>query len=258
VGAGPAGLQAARIASERGHDVTLFGASAELGGKLAWEAALPGRAEYGNVIAWMERQLRHAGVKAELGHVAGVNDIRALNPDHVIVATGSHQRAPEDFIGDGFCARDWPTCANGRGGGTAVLFDMDHSSATYAIADALAQAYRQLILLTPRTQIARNVNYCSAIGVHRRLYEANATIVMAAEPVTLRNAVLVWRNVFTGREQEIPEVDLFLWSTPRLADDALAAPLRDAGIDVRLAGDCMAPRNLFCAIHEGEAAGMAV
>ncbi|MFL5090670.1 MAG: hypothetical protein ACJ8D7_09910, partial [Xanthobacteraceae bacterium] len=244
--------------AERGHDVTLFGASAEPGGKLAWEAALPGRAEYRNVIAWMERQLRQAGAKVELGQVANVGDIRALNPEHVILATGSHQRPPDDFVGKGFGAREWPARANGRGGATAVLFDMDHSAATYAVADALAQAYRQLILLTPRTQIARNVNYCSAIGVHRRLYEANATIVMAAEPVSLRNGILVWRNVFTGREQEIRDVALFLWSTPRIADDALAAPLRDAGIDTRLAGDCMAPRNLFCAIHEGEAAGMAI
>jgi NADPH-dependent 2,4-dienoyl-CoA reductase/sulfur reductase-like enzyme len=258
VGAGPAGLQAARIAAERGHDVTLFGASAELGGKLAWEAALPGRAEYGNVIAWMERQLRQAGAKVELGHVASVGDILALNPEHVILATGSHQRRPDEFVGEGFCVREWPACAKGRGGGTAVLFDMDHGAGTYAVADALAQAYRQLVLLTPRTQIARNVNYCSAIGVYRRLYQANATIVLAAEPVTLRGGILIWRNVFTGREQEIPDVALFLWSTPRIADDALAAPLRDAGIDTRLAGDCLAPRNLLCAIHEGEAAGMAV
>src|SRR5262249_11380117 len=237
VGAGPAGLQAARIAAERGHDVTLYGASAEPGGKLAWEAALPGRAEYGDVIAWMAQQLRRAGVKAELGHVASVDDVLALQPEHVIVATGSHQRTPDGFVGDGFCARDWPACASGRSEGTAVLFDMDHSAATYAVADALAQAYGELFLLTPRTQVARNVNYCSAIGVHRRLYAANATIVMAAEPVTLRNGVLVWRNVFTGRQQEIPGVELFLWSTPRIADDALAAPLREAGIDTRLAGD---------------------
>ena len=96
------------------------------------------------------------------------------------------------------------------------------------------------------------------IGVQRRLYEAGVEIVLAAEPLALRDGVLVWRNIFTGRTQEINDVALFLWSTPRLADDAIAAPLRDAGIGVRLAGDCMAPRDLFCAIHEGEAAGMAV
>ena len=55
-----------------------------------------------------------------------------------------------------------------------MLFDMDHSAATYAVADALAERYEKLVLLTPRTQIARNVNYCSAIGIHRRLYQADA------------------------------------------------------------------------------------
>jgi hypothetical protein len=70
--------------------------------------------------------------------------------------------------------------------------------------------------------------------------------------------MLAWRNVFTGERREIAEVELFLWSTPRLADDAIAAPLRAAGLDVRLVGDCLAPRNLLCAIHEGEAAALAL
>ena len=255
VGAGPAGMQAARIAAEAGHDVTLFGASKELGGKLRWEAALPGRAEYANLVAWMERQAHAAGVKSEPGHRASAADVLALKPERVIVATGSHLRRPEQFDGEGLGARDWP---GHPGKGTAVLFDMDHSAATYAVADALAQRYQRLVLLTPRTQLARNVNYCSAIGVHRRLYEAKAEIVMAAEPVGLKDGVLRWRNVFTGLPQDIANVTLFLWSTPRLVDDALAEPLRQAGIDTRLAGDCVAPRNLFCAIHEAEAVALAL
>jgi dimethylglycine catabolism A len=259
VGAGPAGLQAARVAAERGHDVTLLGASPQFGGKLRWEAALPGRGEYRNLIHWLERQAKQAGVNAQMGHTASAADVLALKPDHVILATGSHQRPPENFTGTGFAARDWPERAHGlRSRTTAVLFDMDHTAATYAVADALAPAYRRLVLITPRTLIARNVNYCSAIGIHRRLYAANVEIVMAGEPVALRDGVLSWRNVFTGRTQEIGDVALFIWSTPRVADDALAEPLRAAGVDTVLVGDCMAPRNLLCAIHEGEAAALAL
>jgi hypothetical protein len=269
VGAGPAGLQAARIAAERGHQVTLLGASAQAGGKLRWEAGLPGRDEYLRVIDWMMRGAEQAGVKIETGTMAGIAEVLALQPDSVILATGSHQRRLDDFVGDGIAARQWPGRAEppaypppqageGREGGTAVLFDMDHSAATYAVADGLAARYAHLVLLTPRTQLARNVNYCSAIGIHRRLYMAGADIVFAAEPVSLHDGVLEWRNVFTGTTREIPNVALFVWSTPRIADDALAAPLRAAGIEPRLVGDCMAPRNLLCAIHEGEAAAMMV
>jgi hypothetical protein len=156
-------------------------------------------------------------------------------------------------------ARDWAAArVNENSGDTAVLFDMDHSAGTYAVADALAAKYRRLALLTPRTQLARNVNYCSAIGVHRRLYQAGVEIEFAAEPVSLKGGVLTWRNVFTGRTREVPQVDLFVWSTPRIADDSLAAPLQQAGIQMHLIGDCMSPRNLLCAIHEGEAAAMAL
>src|SRR6185503_395892 len=63
VGAGPAGLQAARVAAQRGHDITLMSASERLGGKLRWEAGLPGRNEYSNVLSWMERQLADARPK---------------------------------------------------------------------------------------------------------------------------------------------------------------------------------------------------
>ena len=257
VGAGPAGLQTARVAAQRGHDVTLFGASPQPGGKLRWEASLPGKNEHLPVIAWMERQAKDAGVKAELGHAATAGDVLAVKPDIVIVATGSHQRRPDHFSGDGISARDWKARQNGgRADATAVLFDMDHTAATYAVADALAREYRRLVLITPRQQIARDVNYCSAIGVHRRLYEANAEIILSAEPIALRDGLFTWRNVFTGRTEDIDDVGVFVWSTPRVADDAIAGALHDASIDLKLVGDCMAPRNLLCAIHEGEAAAL--
>ena len=258
VGAGPAGLQAARVAAQRGHDVTLLGASPALGGKLRWEAGLPGRQDYHNVLAWMQRRLGDSRAKIELGKMATPQDVLALKPETVILATGSSARSLAGIEG-GQSVREWDGHRlEARSGGIAVLFDMDHSAATYAVADAMADRYEKLILLTPRPQIARNVNYCSAIGVHRRLHQADAEIIVAAEPVSLSSGVLAWRNVFTGRVRDIHKVALFLWSTPRIANDALAEPLRRAGVVTRLVGDCVAPRNLICAIHEGEAAGAGI
>ena len=164
------------------------------------------------------------------------------------------------LIGDGVSARDWEARSNGgRMDATAVLFDMDHSAATYAVADALARDYRRLVLLTPRQQIARNVNYCSAIGIHRRLYEANAEIVLSAEPVSVARwpAHLAQR---LHRANPGASTTSACSSGRRRASPTM--PSRSSfvtpGIDVRLIGDCMAPRNLLCAIHEGEAAALAL
>ena len=106
VGAGPAGLQAARVAAQRGHDVTLVSASRQLGGKLRWEAELPGREEYRNVLSWMERQLRDTGAKIELGRMATPDGVLALKPETVILATGSNLRPLKDVEG-GSSVRDW-------------------------------------------------------------------------------------------------------------------------------------------------------
>jgi hypothetical protein len=206
----------------------------------------------------MEQELRATSAKVERGGLATLADVLALKPEAVILATGSDLR-PLKSIAGGVGARDWHGYrGTDRAAGTAVLFDMDHSAATYAVADALANRYEKLVLLTPRTDIARQVNYCSRIGIHRRLYQAEAEILVAAEPIAFKNGALTWRNVFSGQVREISGVALLLWSTPRLANDALAEPLRRAGLDVRLIGDCLAPRNLICAIHEGEAAALAI
>ena len=64
--------------------------------------------------------------------------------------------------------------------------------------------------------------------------------------------------VYSGRQFDIPNIALFNYSTPRVATDALAKPLRNAGPDVRLIGDCFAPRYLQNATAEGRAVGNAI
>jgi hypothetical protein len=96
-------------------------------------------------------------------------------------------------------------------------------------------------------EIARNVNYCSATGINRSPYHADAEIIIAAEPVSFRGAALTLHNVFTGCLRDIHNVGLFLWSTPRIANEGWAKPLRQAGVQTHLVGICLAPRNLLCA-----------
>ena len=256
VGAGPAGLEAAWIAAARGHEVHLFGAGASAGGKLRVEARLPGHADVARVVEHQLRMAERHGVRFMPGTCADGEAVRELAPDAVVLATGAKMRRPRWAWSNTvltistveFAERlGTPAAPSGR---TAVLFDHDHTAPTYAVAQALAASHEQVVLLTPRTQIAQAVNYCSALGVHRRLHGLDVEIVTATEPVEIRDdGTVLCRNVFSGHEGEIEEVDTVVYATPRRVEDGLARELAD--LSPTLIGDCLAPRNLSIAIHEG-------
>ena len=89
VGGGPAGLEAARAASERGFRVTLFEARQDIGGQLDIAQRPPGKDKIGWLIDYYRRQMQLLGVEVKTGVMAGVSDVTALNPTAAIVATGS-------------------------------------------------------------------------------------------------------------------------------------------------------------------------
>ena len=94
VGAGIAGLEAAWIAAARGHDVTVFGRSREVGGKVRVLAALPGGESLSSIYDYQYAAARRAGARFELGVEASCDDILSARPEAVILATGSTMIAP--------------------------------------------------------------------------------------------------------------------------------------------------------------------
>ena len=260
VGSGVAGLEAAWVAASRGHDVTLLGSRAA-GGKARLESLLPGRAEVAKVFEFQLARAREAGVAFESGAPANAAQIAAFRPDAVVLATGSSMRRPATLAADSEAGTDaWTLAARlgaapAKRAGTAVLFDYDHGAGVYALADLLASIYDRLVVITPRTQLGRNVAYVGLLGVYRRLYRARVEIIVAAVPKRFAARRVVHANAFTGEERAIEDVALFAYATPRLADDRLAAPLRAQGLEVRLAGDAFAPRAMLAAVHEGHRIG---
>jgi 2,4-dienoyl-CoA reductase (NADPH2) len=92
VGGGPAGLSAAAVAAERGHDVTLFEEAAELGGQFNLAKKIPGKQEFAESIAYYAERLRRAGVQLRLNQLATAADLAEF--DHSILATGIVPRRP--------------------------------------------------------------------------------------------------------------------------------------------------------------------
>ena len=88
VGGGPGGMEAARVAAQRGHDVTLFEADTRLGGQIHLASSVGWRKPLGQIPVWLETQLRKLNVDIRLGVRADADDVLALDPEVVVVATG--------------------------------------------------------------------------------------------------------------------------------------------------------------------------
>ena len=95
IGAGPAGLAYACVAAERGHRVTLFDASNEIGGQFNLAKRVPGKEEFYETLRYYDHQLRKVGVERRLNTRVDVSMLQAENFDHIIVATGISPRTPD-------------------------------------------------------------------------------------------------------------------------------------------------------------------
>jgi 2,4-dienoyl-CoA reductase-like NADH-dependent reductase (Old Yellow Enzyme family) len=270
VGAGISGLETAWVAAARGHQVTLFGASDEPGGKTRLHASLPGGESLSSIYDYQYLAAKRAGVDFRFGMTATLAEIVALKPDAVVLATGSTMNWPrslpdawrvEGIIPDiRMLASDLLSLTQPQGG-TAVLFDMDHTEGTYAVAELLAKCFDRTVLVTPRERVAADVPLVSALGIYRRLSQKSIEIMPFSElsaESALEEGIVRVSNVYTGKLTEIANVSVLTYSTARAAEDNLAEPLRTLGFEVHEVGDCRQPRTVLSATSEGHRVGLSL
>ena len=253
VGGGVSGLEAAWVCAAKGHGVTLFSSASQLGGGLLLESKLPGREEMRRIIEHQIFSGEKYGVEYVLNYKVSARDIVDFGSDVVLLATGANHRVPGDLERGAqvLSAREYTIQSGNLNGKTAVLIDEDGSAATYGVADLMAQNFKSVILVTSRPRVAASVNHCSAIGVFRRLYGANIQIRPAQQVLSFVDKVVTLKNPYNAVESKISDIDLLVYSTPRISNDQLADELDDPLIEK--IGDCRSPRNLMTAIQNGHA-----
>jgi len=267
IGGGIAGMEAAWVAAARGHAVTVFATSTETGGKTRLHAALPGGHGLRNIFEYQRLSAARFGVQLKLGKPASLIDVVALNPDAVILAAGSTMRRP-DFLNpmNGAFSDLRETVANflsnsARRKGTAVIYDQDHTAMTYAAAQYFNDKFDRVVLITPRERIASDESLVNRQGINRRLNRDKIEIITYSEPLStsrFNDGNIIYGNIYNRDVTAIDDVELFTYSTSRVPNDGLAAPLRARGIKIHVVGDCFVPQSVLNAVTEGHRAGNAV
>ncbi len=271
VGSGVAGLEAAWVAAARGHEVTVLGRSAEVGGKTRLQALLPGSESVSSVYDFQQAMAVQLGVRVELGVDADVEKILALRPQAVVLATGSRMLWPdclpvhlrdEGLVPDLRAALPDLLRAKGRQPGTAVLFDMDHTEGTYAAVELLCQRFTRVVLVTSRESIAQDVPLVSRQSIYRRFHRLPVELRLLSELYLgdrfENEGVVETVNVYGGEPVAIEDVAFIAYSTPREPNDELLEPLRAVGLAVTMAGDCIRPGPLMAATAQGNQVGRSV
>jgi 2,4-dienoyl-CoA reductase-like NADH-dependent reductase (Old Yellow Enzyme family) len=252
-GGGPAGLEAARVAAERGHDVSLLEREAQLGGQALLAARLPHHAEFLAVVTYRERELARLGVDVHLGVEATVPRVLELAPDSVLVATGSRPAPESRWDGPVLAAADVV------GGiripdGPLVLVDEEGHRKALGTAELLASEGRAVTLVTRAASVGRPLEAIGVLpGQLRRLAAAGVRLETLSEVEGFDGESALVRSIYDGRRQRIPAAVLVV-AAPHVADDALVEPLRAAGLEAVVIGDALAPRLIDAAIRDGSRA----
>jgi NADPH-dependent 2,4-dienoyl-CoA reductase/sulfur reductase-like enzyme len=256
VGGGPAGMEAARVARLRGHEVTLFEREPELGGQYRLAAVPPTKQELLPYIKYQMRQLDKAGVKIKLSTTATTSDIEKLKPDAVIVATGSVPLVPKISGIDGknvIGARDVLKFKAITGKKVLIAGGGMVGCET---ADLLASYGRKVTIVELLPDIAGDMVPGPKYHLLKRLDEQKVNIMTSCsiERFTADGAV-VKRE---GAQETIRGMDTIVLAMGTVADNVLAKQLEGKAKEIYVIGDAEKPGDATEAIAAGAKAGRSI
>ncbi|WP_103334909.1 NADH:flavin oxidoreductase [Pseudotabrizicola formosa] len=179
VGAGPAGLEAARVASERGHRVTVLEAADQPGGQIRLTAQTKRRAEMIGIIDWRMAQCAARGVSFQFNTYAEAADVLALSPDVVIIATGGMPEPAVLGFGNELTVSAWDILSGDVKPGTNVLLYDDAGDHTaLQAAQRLAEAGATVEVMTPDRSFAPEVMGMNLVPYMRALQDKPVTFTV--------------------------------------------------------------------------------
>jgi 2,4-dienoyl-CoA reductase-like NADH-dependent reductase (Old Yellow Enzyme family)/thioredoxin reductase len=268
VGGGPAGLEVARVAALRGHEVTLFEKEGKLGGQINIASIPPGKQEISQSIKYLARQAEKAGVKVETGTEVTPDLIDKIKPQVVVVASGAQPLIPDNIPGvdkDNVCTA-WDILSG------KVIFDtmkplkiviIGGGSVGCETADFLAEMGENLMLnkkavtiVEMMGKVALDMPLTVRHLLMERLVSKKVKILVKTKVKAITDdGLIVTRG---GNEETIKNVDHIILSIGTKPVDDLLLKIKDKVETIHLIGDASKPRRALEAIAEGRQIGMTI
>jgi NADPH-dependent 2,4-dienoyl-CoA reductase/sulfur reductase-like enzyme len=254
IGGGPAGLEAARSAAIRGHQVTLYEKSNKVGGQWRLAAVPPNKTHFLGVIGYLERQLKKIGVKIELGKSVTSSTVEQEKPDALIIATGARPLLPD-----------------------LKEIELEKVKTAWDVLTGDLQPAKRVLVVGGNSVGLEAANYLAHMGSQVTVTEMGpyfgadmGRTLRYYLKQELRNKPNVELSKETKVEEIIPEgvivardgnrevwkgFDMVVWATGSVSTDSLTEKARHIVSEVHIIGDATEPRDGVAAIREGTEVG---
>lgn len=289
VGAGAGGLEAARVAAERGHQVTVLEASSQAGGQVRLATQNPRRKELIGIIDWRLAELDRLGVEIRYDTWAEKDDVLALSPDAVVIATGGLPQNPPLTAGDDLVTSSWDIMAGSvKPAENVLLYDDNGGHQGMGAAELIANSGARLELVSPERFFALEMGGMNHVPYMRAFQEKGVTVTINTRLRSVRregNQLIAelasdfadgWRgerrvDQVVVEHGTLPLDDLYLALKPlsknagaidyeKLVNGGDIFPVRNpqSGFVLFRIGDAVASRNIHAAIYDGIRFGLRI
>jgi len=253
VGGGPAGMKAAVIAAQRGHDATLFEAERRLGGQAILAQMLPGRAEFGGLITNLQRELHLAGVRIHRSTRVDRAVIAAEAPEVVLIATGAKPYRPAFPQEGGLQVLDAWQVLRGEGtiGQSVVVIDWRADWIGIGIAEHLARTGRSVRLAVSGIAAGETLPLYVRDDAAGTLHKLGVKVLPYMRLYGSDSDSVYLQHITSGEAVVIDKVDTLVLCTGHTPVDELSDALEGMDLEVHIIGDAASPRTAEEAIYDG-------
>ncbi|WP_342243623.1 oxidoreductase [Pseudomonas sp. OTU5201] len=252
VGGGPAGMKAAAVAAQRGHEVALYEAGSQLGGQVLLAQLLPRRAEFGGAATNLQREMELAGVQVQRNVRVDRSLVERERPDLVILATGARPYWPAFERGGELQVVDaWQVLRDDVQLGRSVLVtDWRGDWIAPGIAERLARNGHQVRLAVNGPHCGESLPLYVRDQMAGELHKLGIPVTPYARLYGCDDSTVYMMHATCGEPMLFEEVDTLVLCQGHEPVDDLGSELRGL-VEFRRIGDCLAPRTVEEAIYEG-------